>query len=152
MLIELALERLTPAAAACALIEASAKMRFTAAWASSKLPRIATAWTFASDGVVIWSRCMRDVPTSGKNTTTSVPSTPAKPCIAAEPVSPLVAVRTSVRRPFAAWRMKTGSIESATSLKAPVFPWKSSRILKPSASTSGIGSPAGKRDNRRSTA
>ena len=127
-------------------------MRLTAACASSKLPRIAIAWIFASDGVVICRRCMREVPTLGKNTATSVPSTPAKPCIAAEPVSPLVAVRTKTRRPLAAWRMKTGSIESATSLNAPVLPWKSSRMSKPSAATIGVASPSGKRESRRSTA
>ncbi len=95
---------------------------------------------------------MREVPTLGKNTATSVPSTPENPCIAADPVSPLVAVKTSTRRPPAAYFMKTGSIESATSLNAPVLPWKSSRIRNPSAETSGIGSAAGKRESRRSTA
>ena len=152
VLIEFADESATPFAAAAALMAASAKMRLTAACASSKLPRIAIAWTFGSAGVVIWRRWIFDVPTFGKKTATSVPSTPAKPCIAAEPVSPEVAVRMRTRRPPAAWRMKTGSIERATSLNAPVLPWKSSRICIPSAATSGIGSAAGKRLSRRSTA
>ena len=152
VLIELADESVTPWAAALSLIALSAKMRFTAACASSKLPLMATAWTFLSAGVVIWRRCTFEVPTFGKKTSTSVPSTPAKPCIAAEPVSPDVAVRMRTRLPPAAYFMNTGSIESATSLKAPVLPWKSSRIFMPSASTSGIGSFSGKRDRRRSAA
>ena len=81
-----------------------------------------------------------------------MPSTPAKPCIAAEPVSPLVAVSTSTRRPAAAWRMKTGSIDRATSLNAPVRPWKSSRKWSAPFSTTGTGSAAGKRERSRSTA
>ena len=65
MLIELALESVTPCAAASAAIAGSAKMRFTAVWASSKLPRMPTAWTLGSDGVTIWSRCTREVPSAG---------------------------------------------------------------------------------------
>ena len=48
--------------------------------------------------------------------------------------------------------MKTGSIDRATSLNAPVRPWKSSRMWRESFSTRGIGSSAGKRERRRSTA
>ena len=149
MLIELAEESVMPAASASARICGSAKMRFTAAWASSKLPRMAMPCTLGADGVVIWSFWMREVPVCGKNTAISTPGTFAKPAIAAEPVSPEVAVRISTRLPCAAAVMKTGSTERATSLKAPVGPWKSSRILKPSASTSGMGSSAGNLARRR---
>ena len=48
-----------------AAIPLSAKMRVTAACAASKLPRMPTAWTFRSAGVVIWSRWIFDVPVAG---------------------------------------------------------------------------------------
>ena len=143
MLIELAEERVMLATSASARMAGSEKMRFTAACASSKLPRMAMPCTLGADGVVIWSFWMREVPVCGKNTAISTPGTSAKPAIAAEPVSPEVAVRISTRLPCAAAVMKTGSTERATSLNAPVGPWKSSRILRPSASTSGTGSSAG---------
>src|SRR5574344_63292 len=105
MLIEFAEERRTPAASASWRIAAEAKMRLTAVWASSKLPRIAKAWTFFAVGVVICRRWMREVPTFGKKTATEALGQSAKPAIEAEPVSPEVAVRTRTRRPFAAWAM-----------------------------------------------
>ena len=53
MLMEFAEERVTPARSAWARIAASEKMRFTAAWASSKFPRMAMPCTFFAAGVVI---------------------------------------------------------------------------------------------------
>ena len=137
-----------PADSAAARIEGSEKMRLTAACASSKLPRMAMPCTFFAAGVVICRRWMREVPVCGKKTAISTPGTLAKPAIAAEPVSPDVAVRMRTRRPCAAAVIRTGSTERATSLNAPVGPWKSSRILKPSASTSGVGSFAGNLERR----
>ena len=59
-----------------------------------------------------------------------IPGTSAKPVSAAEPVSPLVAVRIrmrSLRPSFSmAQRISCGSTDSATSLNAAVGPWNSS--------------------------
>ena len=154
MFMELADERVVPADSPSRRIAAEEKMRLTAAWASSKLPLIANAATFGAEGVVIWRRWMREVPVSGKNTATAAPGQSAKPAMAADPVSPLVAASTRTRsRPAAdaACAISTGSIDRATSLNAPVGPRNSSRNVQDADSTSGTGSD-GKRDRRRATA
>ena len=62
---EFAEESVTPKDAAAAFIPASANIRFTADCASSKFPLMPIAWTFGSDGVVIWRRCIVEVPVAG---------------------------------------------------------------------------------------
>ena len=73
---------------------------------------------------------MREVPVLGKKTAISMPGTSAKPAIAAEPVSPDVAVTIMMRSAppsLAEVRaIRRGSICRATSLKALVGPPKSS--------------------------
>ena len=111
--------------------ESAAKALFTPLWQSSKLPRTAQTVTFAPSWVTICARCTAETPPCGKNTKIRVPGTSWKPSSAALPVSPEVAVSTTVSLvlPLFSFAAATscGSIESATSLKAAVGPRKSSR-------------------------
>ncbi len=61
------------------------------AWQSSKVPSMATAWTFGASTVVIIRRCTSETRPSGKRITTSTWSSPLKASMAAPPVSPEVA-------------------------------------------------------------
>ena len=105
-------------------------MSLTAAWASSKSPSMASAWTLASVGVVIWRRWTSETRPSGKRMKTSTPALPRNASIAAEPVSPLVAPTMVRRLPERASDASNICPISciATSLKASVGPWKSSSI------------------------
>ena len=130
MLIELAEVSSCPRARSSSSPASAAKARFTPVWQSSKLPRTAQTVTFCPSCVSICARCTFDTPPCGKNTKIRVPGTSWKPSSAALPVSPEVAVSTTVsplspRFSFAA-ATSCGSIESATSLKAAVGPRKSS--------------------------
>ena len=73
------------------LIASSANMRFTIAWASSKLPSIAMLCTFGAMMVVIWRRWTSLTRPLGWSMKISTRSRPATALIAALPVSPLVA-------------------------------------------------------------
>ena len=81
---------------------------FTSAWASSKLPPMAMAWTFFSRAVVICRRCTGETRPSGNRIATSMRSRPRKASIAAPPVSPEVAPMTVALAPRSAstWSMR----------------------------------------------
>ncbi len=88
------------------------------------------AWTFGSYGVVICRRCTSEIRPAGWRKKTSTRAEPRNASIAAEPVSPEVAptmVTRAPRRASTASNMRPTSC-SATSLKASVGPWWSSRI------------------------
>ncbi len=114
----------------------SLNMSFTRLWQSSKLPSTASACTLAAVGVVICRCCTGDTLPCGKRMKMSVRSRPAKASIAAPPVSPEVAPAIVARWPRSAstWSISRASSCIATSLKASVGPWKSSRtkVLAPS--------------------
>ena len=69
----------------------SLNMSFTSAWQSSKLPSMASAWTFFAADVVICRCCTGETRPFGNRMKMSVRSRPAKASIAAPPVSPEVA-------------------------------------------------------------
>ena len=99
------------------------------------------ACTLASVGVVIMRRCTSETRPSGKRIATSTRGEPRKASIAAPPVSPEVAPMMVARWPRVASTrsMSRASSCMATSLKASVGPWNSSRIqrLVPTC-TSGV--------------
>ena len=68
---------------------------FTVRWQSSKLPSTAQAATLAPGMAVICRRWISLTPSRGYRTSAAVPGRSRKPFIAAEPVSPDVAVRIS---------------------------------------------------------
>jgi hypothetical protein len=107
----------------------SANIAFTSAWQSSNVPSTATLWTLGASTVVICRRCTSLVRPAGCRITMSTFSRPRQASIAAEPVSPLVAPTMVIRSPRAAstWSNRSPRSCRATSLKASVGPWNSSK-------------------------
>ena len=94
MLIEFTAESRWPARNA-----PSAKSAFRTAWASSKEPSTARAWTFAAPVQAIWRSCSGEILPSGYRMKMAVPFFPLRPWIAAAPVSPDVAPSTLIVSP-----------------------------------------------------